>query len=90
MPMPRQIQLPPCFNTSRNKQPSSKVGRTYHIVEQFGVGMMSLWVYFWIAFALGFITIWFGVPDDIETFVIFESDEELQQACWDGLRKGVQ
>jgi len=52
--------------------------------------MMSLWVYFWIAFALGFITIWLGVPDEVDTFVIFESDEELQQACWDGLRKGVQ
>lgn len=51
---------------------------------------MGLWFYFWIAFALGFITIWLAVPDDIDTFVIFESDEELQQACWDGLRKGVQ
>lgn len=51
--------------------------------------MMSLWLYFWVAFALGFIVVWFSLPDDTDSFIIFESDEELQQACWEGLRKGV-
>ncbi len=46
--------------------------------------------YFLLGFIFGFIFIWFGVPDDIDTFVIFESEEELQKACWEGLRKGVQ
>ena len=28
--------------------------------------------------------------DDKDTgFIIFESEEELQKACWEGMRKGV-
>jgi hypothetical protein len=52
--------------------------------------MMTLWVAFLMAFIAGFITMWVISIDDEDTgFVIFESEEELQQACWDGMRKGV-
>jgi len=33
---------------------------------------------------------WLATIDDKDTgFIIFESDEELQKACWEGMRKGV-
>lgn len=52
--------------------------------------MMNLWLYFLIAFALGFIVVWFSLPDEVDSsFIVFESEEELQQVCWEGLRKGV-
>ena len=45
---------------------------------------------FLLAFVLGFITIWFSIPSGTDTVVIFESDEELYELCWEGLRKGQQ
>ncbi len=51
---------------------------------------MSLWLWFLLAFIAGFVTMWLAKIDDKDTgFIIFESDEELQQACWEGIRKGV-
>lgn len=50
-----------------------------------------IWLWFLLAFALGFILSWFSMIDDKDTgFVIFESDEELQKGCWEGLRKGLE
>ena len=49
-----------------------------------------LWVWFLLAFVFGFVLTWFSMIDDKDTdFVIFESQEELQKACWNGMRKGV-
>ena len=51
--------------------------------------MIPLWVLFLLAFIAGFITTWLATIDSQDSFIIFESEEELQQACWDGLRKGM-
>jgi len=51
--------------------------------------MMSLWILFLLAFVAGFITTWMATIESKDSFVIFESEEELQQACWEGLRKGL-
>jgi len=52
--------------------------------------MMTLWVAFFLAFIAGFITMWLATIDfQDSSFIVFESEEELQQACWEGLRKGV-
>tara|TARA_R100000005_G_scaffold36733_1_gene17024 strand:+ start:179 stop:352 length:174 start_codon:yes stop_codon:yes gene_type:complete len=53
-------------------------------------GEKMIWLWFLLAFALGFVLTWFSMIDDKDTdFIIFDSEEELQQACWNGLRKGV-
>tara|TARA_R100000388_G_scaffold94527_1_gene82076 strand:+ start:1067 stop:1240 length:174 start_codon:yes stop_codon:yes gene_type:complete len=53
-------------------------------------GEMMMWIWFLMAFIAGFVLTWYATIDDNDTyFVAFESEEELQQACWDGLRKGM-
>lgn len=52
---------------------------------------MSLWMIFFLAFVAGFVTMWMiTIEDDDTDFIIFESDEELQRGCWEGLRKGLE
>ena len=51
--------------------------------------MMSLWFVFMLSFIAGFITMWLATIESKDSFIIFESEEELQQACWEGLRKGL-
>ena len=50
--------------------------------------MMSLWIYFWIAFALGFITIWLGVPDDIETSSFLKAKKSCNKRAGTGYERG--
>ena len=50
--------------------------------------MFNLWVWFWLAFIAGFFSMWMSLDDLGSNVVIFTSDEELQELCWDGLRKG--
>jgi hypothetical protein len=50
--------------------------------------MFNLWVWFWLAFIGGFFTTWMALDDLGSNVVIFTSEEELQQLCWDGLRDG--
>ena len=53
-------------------------------------GEMMMWIWFLMAFIAGFVLTWYATIDDNDTyFVAFDSEEELQQACWDGLRKGM-
>tara|TARA_R100001509_G_scaffold139913_1_gene94537 strand:- start:59 stop:217 length:159 start_codon:yes stop_codon:yes gene_type:complete len=52
-----------------------------------------MWYYltlFFVAFLAGFLTMWFSFDDLGTQIVFFESEEELQQMHWDGLRKGPQ
>tara|TARA_R110001592_G_scaffold340916_1_gene629540 strand:- start:487 stop:642 length:156 start_codon:yes stop_codon:yes gene_type:complete len=49
---------------------------------------VSLFVYFLAAFILGFVTVWLSTPPSKDTFIIFESGEELDEMCWGGLRRG--
>lgn len=41
-----------------------------------------------IAFVAGFLATWLATNDLGSNVVIFTSEEELQELCWDGLRKG--
>tara|TARA_R100000388_G_C7222444_1_gene149754 strand:- start:314 stop:475 length:162 start_codon:yes stop_codon:yes gene_type:complete len=51
--------------------------------------MMKYVIMFFLAFIAGFLTMWFASMDDLGSdVVIFTSDEELQELCWNGLRKG--
>ena len=50
--------------------------------------MLGIW--FLLAVVAGFVFTLFSMIEDKDTnFIIFDSEEELQQACWNGLRKGV-
>jgi mevalonate pyrophosphate decarboxylase len=50
--------------------------------------MTTLIVLFVLSFIAGFLTMWFWTNDLGSNVVIFASEEELQQLCWDGLRDG--
>ena len=45
---------------------------------------------FILSFILGYFTIWLSLPPKKDSFIIFENDAELQEICWEGLRKGQQ
>lgn len=45
---------------------------------------------FLLSFIFGFVAVWLSTPSETDTVVIFESEEELYQICWEGLRKGQQ
>ena len=48
---------------------------------------MKYVILFILAFIAGFLTMW--LFDDLGSdVVIFTSEEELQELCWNGLRKG--
>ena len=47
------------------------------------VGLLNL---FWIAFVIGFLFMWFMPMDDNTPFIVFASEEELDEMCWSGLR----
>ena len=50
---------------------------------------MKYVIMFFLAFIAGFLTMWFASMDDLGSdVVIFANDEELQELCWNGLRKG--
>jgi hypothetical protein len=52
-----------------------------------GALMMKYVILFILAFIAGFLTMW--LFDDLGSdVVIFTSEEELQELCWNGLRKG--
>lgn len=49
---------------------------------------MKYVILFILAFIAGFLTLWLGFDDLGSDVVIFTCDEELQELCWNGLRKG--
>lgn len=53
-----------------------------------GALMMKYVILFILAFIAGFLTLWLGFDDLGSDVVIFTNDEELQELCWNGLRKG--
>jgi len=53
-----------------------------------GALMMKYVILFILAFIAGFLTLWLGFDDLGSDVVIFASEEELQELCWNGLRKG--
>lgn len=51
---------------------------------------MSLLLYFGLAFIAGFAFVWFLFDDLGSDVVYFTSKEELEEECWDGMRKGIE
>lgn len=52
---------------------------------------LTLSITFLLSFIAGFIAMWLVTFDDLGTeIVFFDSEEELQQMHWNGLRKGPQ
>ena len=49
---------------------------------------IMLTLLFLIAFIEGFLFIWFLTDDIGKDVVIWRDAEELQEQCWNGLRKG--
>jgi len=43
-----------------------------------------------MSFVAGFFAVWMATPPSQDTFIIFESPEELDEMCWGGLRRGPQ
>ena len=61
----------------------------YEVLTIEGGEMMKYEIMFYLPFNAGFLTMWFASMDDLGSdVVIFTSDEELQELCWNGLRKG--
>ena len=61
----------------------------YEVLTIEGGEMIKYVIMFFLAFIAGFLTMWFASMDDLGSdVVIFTSDEELQELCWNGLRKG--
>ena len=58
------------------------------------MGAVTLLGYFLVAFLIGYAWAWFAIIDDETTdFQVFSSDEEVEkfhQACFDGMRKGIE
>ena len=54
------------------------------------VGNMSLWLFFGLAFIAGFVFTWFAFDDLGTDVVYFTSKEELEEGCWNGMRKGIE
>jgi len=51
---------------------------------------MSLWLLFWLPFFVGFAFVWILFNDLGSDVVYFTSKEELEEGCWNGLRKGLE
>ena len=58
------------------------------------MGAVTLLGYFLVAFLIGYTWAWFAIiNDDTTDFQVFSSDEEVEQfhqACFDGMRKGIE
>jgi hypothetical protein len=51
---------------------------------------MSLWLLFGLAFIVGFAFTWFAFDDLGSDVVYFTSKKELEEECWNGMRKGIE
>jgi len=51
---------------------------------------MLLPTLFLLAFVAGFLTMWLATPDPNDTVVFIEDEEAFHQACFNGMRRGIQ
>jgi hypothetical protein len=51
---------------------------------------MSLWLFFGLAFIAGFAFVWFLFDDLGSDVIYFSTKEELEEGCWNGMRKGIE
>ena len=51
---------------------------------------MLLPTLFLLSFVAGFLTMWLATPDPNDTVVFIEDEEAFHQACFNGMRRGIQ
>ena len=51
---------------------------------------MLLPTLFLLAFVAGFLTMWLATPDPNDTVVFIDDEEAFHQACFNGMRRGIQ
>tara|TARA_A200000159_G_C7330529_1_gene342724 strand:+ start:2408 stop:2605 length:198 start_codon:yes stop_codon:yes gene_type:complete len=51
---------------------------------------MLLPTLFILSFIAGFVTIWLATPDPTDTMIYIEDEEAFHQACFNGMRRGIQ
>jgi hypothetical protein len=51
---------------------------------------MLLPTLFLLAFIAGFLTMWFATPDPNDTTIFIEDEAAFHQACFNGMRRGIQ
>tara|TARA_R100001510_G_C7647530_1_gene204855 strand:- start:44 stop:199 length:156 start_codon:yes stop_codon:yes gene_type:complete len=51
---------------------------------------MLLPTLFILAFIAGFLTMWLATPDPNDTVVFIEDEAAFHQACFNGMRRGIQ
>ena len=51
---------------------------------------MLLTTLFILSFIAGFVTIWLATPDPNDTTIFIEDEEAFHQACFNGMRRGIQ
>jgi len=51
---------------------------------------MMLPVIFLLSFLAGFVAMWLATIDSTDTVVFIEDEAEFHQACFDGMRRGIE
>jgi len=51
---------------------------------------MMLATLFILSFIAGFFTVWWATPDPTDTMIYIEDEEAFHQACFQGMRRGIQ
>lgn len=49
-----------------------------------------LLILFILSFIAGFLTLWLAFPDPKDTVIYIEDEEAFHQACFNGMRRGIQ
>jgi len=45
---------------------------------------------FLLSFIAGFVTVWFAIPSSTDTMIYIEDEESFHQACFSGMRRGIE
>jgi len=51
---------------------------------------MLLPTLFFLSFIAGFVAVWLATPDPFDTVVFIEDEAAFHQACFNGMRRGIQ
>jgi len=51
---------------------------------------MLLPTLFILSFIAGFIAVWLATPDPTDTMIYIEDEAAFHQACFNGMRRGIQ
>lgn len=51
---------------------------------------MLLPTLFLLSFVAGFLIMWLATPDPTDTVVFIDDEEAFHQACFNGMRRGIQ